>query len=174
MRFQPQSASTAVLLLLAALLPAQVESQQRVPGPVSSLLIGPSRYDLTTSGTGLAGQASLAFRLARRDLLLEPSLGYLTYRNQFGQRNHWFFPELSIQAEFRLGLLRPFAGGGAGAGVASLVGPDRWHGAFHGVAGVRLRLNRGWGGRAQVRIRAVPPGSGHTIDFGFGVVLGPF
>jgi hypothetical protein len=61
-----------------------------------------------------------------------------------------------------------------GAGIASLVGPDRWHGTLHGMAGLRFRLSRGWGGRAQVRIRAVPPWSGHTTDFGFGLIFGVF
>ena len=132
MLVRPQSATAAALLLLAAAFPTRAESQPRASGPESSLLIGPSRYDLISRGTGLAGQASLAFRTLRR-VLLEPSLSYLTHRNQFGQRNHWFFPELSIQAELRWGMLRPYVGGGAGAGVASLVGPDRWHGSLHGV-----------------------------------------
>jgi hypothetical protein len=174
MPIQPQSVGTAAILILIALIPGRAESQRRAPGPEWSLLIGPARYDLTSSGTGFAGQAGLAFRPVRRVLLLEPSLGYLTYRNRFGLRDHWFFPELSIQAEVRLGMLRPFVGGGAGAGVASLVGSDRWHGALHGVTGVRLHLGRDWGGRAEVRIRAVPPWSGHTTDFGFGVILGLF
>jgi hypothetical protein len=173
MRLMPRSACLPVILLLAVLVPARVESQRRTPGPETAFLIGPSRYDLTQSGTGLAGSAGLAFRPVQH-FLLEPSLGYLTYRNEFGQRSHWFFPELSVQAELRAGVFRPFIGGGGGAGVASVVGADRWHASLHGVGGFRLRFGRSWGGRAEVRLRAVPPWSGHTIDFGFGVIRGVF
>ena len=137
------------------------------------LVIGVSRYDLTTSGTGLSGFAALTFHPARR-LLLEPTLGYLTYRNDFGQRTHWFFPELSVQTELRLGTVLPFVGAGGGAGAASRVGSDRWEGTLHAVTGLRVRLGRAWGGRAEVRLRAVPPWSGHTIDFGMGVIGGFF
>jgi hypothetical protein len=159
---------------MAVLVPARLESQRGAPGPETALLIGPSLYDFTGSGTGFSGLAGLAFRPTRRVLLLEPSFGYLTYRNEFGQRSHWFFPELSLQAELQLGILRPFLGGGAGAGVASAVGADRWHGSLHGVAGFRLRLSRGFGGRAEARVRMVPPWSNHTIDFSFGVIRGLF
>ena len=174
MPLTPRPACLPAMLLLAAMVPARAESQRRASGPETSFLLGLSRYDLTQSGTGFAGAAGLAFRPSRRVLLLEPSLGYLTYRNDFGQRTHWLFPELSIQAELRVGILRPFIGGGGGAGVASQVGSDRWHASLHGVGGFRLRLSRSFGGRAEVRLRAVPPWSGHTIDLGFGVIRGLF
>lgn len=146
---------------------------QRSPGPESSVLLGPSRYELTKSGTGFAGKLTVAFR-PTRILVIEPTLGYLTYRNDFGQRTHWFFPELSFQAEARLGRWRPYAGIGGGAGVASLVGREHWEGTLHAAGGLRLRLGRTWGGRAELRWRAVPPWSGHAIDFGFGLARGMF
>ena len=160
-----------VLALL--MVPAVPVWSQRSPGPESSVLVGPSRYELTKTGTGFAGKLTVAFR-PTRILIIEPTLGYLTYRNDFGQRTHWFFPELSFQAEARLGRWRPYAGIGGGAGVASLVGREHWEGTLHATGGLRLRLGRNWGGRAEIRWRAVPPWSGHAIDFGFGLARGMF
>jgi hypothetical protein len=112
-------------------------------------MLGPSRYELTKTGTGFAGKLTVAFR-PTRILVIEPTLGYLTYRNDFGQRTHWFFPELSFQAE------------------------EHWDGTLHATGGLRLRLGRSWGGRAEIRWRAVPPWSGHAIDFGIGLARGMF
>jgi hypothetical protein len=136
------------------------------------LLAGPSPYDLSGSGTGLIVSLGLAFRPAARLLVLEPALGYFTLKNDFGQRSHWFFPELSLQAEARLGGFRPYLGGGGGAGIDARVGSDRWVGTLHVAGGLRLRIGRSWGGRAELRLRAVPPFRGHTLDFGFGLVRG--
>jgi len=162
--------ATLVLALSAGAAPLFA---QRTPGPESSVLVGPAHYDLTKQGTGFAGKLAVAFRPVRM-LVIEPSLGYLTYRNDFGQRNHWFFPELSFQAEAPLGRWKPYVGAGGGVGVASLVGSDHWYGTLHAAGGLRVRLGRTWGARAEIRWRAVPPWSGHTIDFGFGLVRGMF
>lgn len=162
----------ATLALFVGLAPGCVLAQDR-PGPESSLVAGPSPYDLSGTGTGLAVNLGVAFRPAR-GFIVEPGLGFFTYRNDFGQRSHWFFPELSLQAELRAGNLRPYLGVGGGGGVQSRVGSDRWVGTLHGVAGLRLRLGRSWGLRGELRARAVPPFSGHTLDFGLGLVRGMF
>lgn len=163
--------TTIIVTALASTLRASPAQAQGGGGPETSVVAGPAPFDLSGTGTGLAVNLGLAFRPARR-LVVEPGLGFFTYRNDFHQRSHWFFPELSLQAEAQRGRLRPFIGGGGGAGVQSRVGSDRWVGTLHAVAGVRLRIGRGWGGRAELRVRAVPPFSGHTIDFGLGLVRG--
>lgn len=144
---------------------------RRPTGPESSLTAGPSPYALAERGTGFSAHAGLGFRVTRRVLILEPGLGFFIYRNPFKVRTSWFFPELSAQAELRPGGLRPFIGAGAGAGVESLPGSDRWKGTLHAVAGLRLRLGRTWGARAEVRLRGVHA-RGHTIDIGAGIFTG--
>ena len=143
------------------------------PGPESSVMAGPSPYALSGTGTGLGVNLGIAFRPVG-GLVIEPGLGFFTYRNDFKQRSHWFFPELSLQAEVRSGSLRPYVGAGGGAGVQSRVGSDRWVGTLHAVAGLRLRLGQSWGVRGELRARAVPPFSGHTLDVGIGLVRGMF
>ena len=159
------------ILLLSA--PASAQREQGGGGVETSLLAGLVRYDLDRSGTGFGAKADLSFR-PTSGLIIEPGLGFLTYRNQFGQRNNWLFPELSALVEVRVGAMRPFLGGGGGASVAERVGPDRYEATLHGMAGVRFRLGRSWGGRVEVRVRAVPPWRGHTADFELGVVRGMF
>ncbi|HEV8455813.1 MAG TPA: hypothetical protein VGQ24_13015 [Gemmatimonadales bacterium] len=164
-------AAFAAICLLAGMLPVSAVAQ-RTPGPELSILAGPSPYHLSKSGTGVAISAGLAFRPTQRVLVVEPGLGFFFFRNDFGQGSHWFFPEVSVQAEAGLGSIRPFVGGGGGIGIEARIGSDRVVGTLHAVAGVRLRLATGWGARAEVRWRGVPPGSGHTADFCFGFVRG--
>lgn len=168
-----RSAGWAVSVTLAlAVLPPPVAAQ-RAPGPESSVTVGPSFYHFTRSGTGFAGKAALSFRPGHRVLVIELGLGYVTYHNDFGARIHWLFPELSAQAEGHLGAVRPYLGVGAGGGVLSQVGQDRFEGTLHGAGGVRLRLGRGWGARVEVLVRAVHA-SGHSVDVGAGFVRGIF
>lgn len=167
-------AALAGFLVSTILLPLPAAGQRRArAGPESAILIGYSRNNLSDRDDGFTGFAGLAFPVGRR-LLVEPALGYLTYRNDFGQRTHWLFPELSIQAQLRVGAVRPFLGIGGGAGIASRVGSDHWEGTLLGTGGIRLQLARGWGGRAEIRGRAVPPWSGHSFDFNLGVIRGFF
>ena len=166
-------AGLACVLVLGFALPFAQAVAQQAPGPETSLILGPSDYDLSTgSGTSFAVSAALAFRPTHGVLVVEPSLGYLTYHNDFHQRAHWFFPELSFQAEAAKGNLRPFIGGGGGVGIGSRVGGNRYEATLHALAGLRLRLGSGWGARVEVRLRSVHPFSGHTADVGIGVVRG--
>lgn len=157
--------------VFAAAIP-ETAGAQRGLGPESAILLGPAPYDLAKSGTGLAVHLGLALRPAPRVLLLEPALGFFFFKNDFGHTVHWFFPELSLQAETVLGPARPYLGGGAGFGVETQVGSDRVIGTLHAGAGLRLRLGRGWGARAEARWRGAPPGSGHLVDLGLGIVRG--
>lgn len=170
----PVGSLRGITLWLAAsvALSASLEAQpRRRGGPESSLTAGPSPYELSESGTGFSAHAGVGFRLTRRVLILEPGLGFFIYRNPFKVRSTWFFPELSAQAELRPAGLRPFIGAGAGAGVESLPGSDRWKGTLHAVAGLRLRLGKTWGARAEVRLRGVYA-RGRTLDIGIGAFTG--
>jgi hypothetical protein len=166
---------TAMRVLLFAFGVALVGPAAAQSGPASetSVTVGPARYDLASSGHGFAGEGSIALR-ARSPLVIELGLGYFTRRNDFGQRVNWFFPELSAELEARLGRWRPFFGAGGGFGIESRFASDSWKPTLHGLAGLRLRLGRSWGARADLRWRAVPPFSGHTVDLGLGIVRGMY
>ena len=140
----------------------------------TALILGPSPYDLSGTGTGFAVNAGIAVPVLRQVLILEPSLGIFTYSSQFGNRTHWLFPELSLQAQARLGGVRPYLGGGMGAGTAGLSGPARWQITLHGVAGMRVHLGGRWGVRGEMRLRSVDPFHGNTVDLGIGVTRRSF
>jgi len=127
---------------------------------------GPSPYDLSGTGTGAAGAVLLAWS-PLRGLVVEPGVTVFTYNSQFDERTTWLFPELSIQGELPLGRVRPFLGGGAGGGfVAS--GAGQTVATLHAVGGLRIALGKGWDGLGEMRVRAVRPWTGNTVDFLFG------
>lgn len=167
----PRLLIALALLLVVAPGPAESQTRRRAE---TSLLIGPSPYDLSGTGTGFIVRGALAGALVARSLLLEGAFGYFTYVTQFDRRNHWLFPEVTIQLEGRLGRLRPYAGAGVGLGVESRVGPDRWEETLHGAAGFRVLLGGEWAARGELRLRSVSPWSGNTADFGIGVARGVF
>jgi len=129
--------------------------------------VGPSPYDLSGTGTGVAGAVLLAWA-PLRGLVVEPGVTVFTYRSQFDERTTLLFPELSIQGELPLGRIRPFLGGGAGGGfVAS--GTGETVATLHAVGGVRIALGKGWGALGEMRVRAVRPWTGDTVDFLLGI-----
>jgi hypothetical protein len=129
--------------------------------------VGPSPYDLSGTGTGAAGAVLLAWA-PLRGLVVEPGVTVFTYRSQFDERTTLLFPELSVQGELPLGRIRPFLGGGAGGGfVAS--GTGSTVATLHAVGGVRMALGNDWGALGEMRVRAVRPWTGNTVDFLFGV-----
>lgn len=160
-----------IALLLTAV-PAMAQGSR--PPIESALLLGPSPYDLSGTGTGFAVNAGIAVPVLRQVLLLEPSLGVFTRTSQFGNREHWLFPELSLQAQARVGGVRPYLGGGIGAGTVGLSGPARWRFTLHGLAGVRAHLSGRWGVRGELRVRSVDPFQGNTVDLGIGVTRTSF
>ena len=158
-------------MLLAGLTTA-APAQERGPGPESSLLLGPSTYDLSGTGTAFALNFGSASRLAGRTLLFEPNFGYFTYITQFGSRRHYLFPELGIQLQAWLGSIRPYLGGGIGAGIDTKGGPSQFDFTMHAAAGVRIHLFGSWGARFEIRARAVEPFRGSTTNFGLGLTRG--
>jgi len=164
------AAAGAALLILA---PARALAQYR-RGPETSVVVGPSFYRLESSGTGFAGRAGLAFRLRGGPLLLEPGLSFLTLRNEFHARITWFFPEFGLLAEANQGPVRPFLGAGAGFGVESHVGSDRWQIALHTAAGLRIQVGNSWGIRVEGRLRSVHPFRWRTLDLSAGFVQGMY
>jgi hypothetical protein len=153
------------LTLVALLLPVRPGAAQgRLALAVAA---GPSPYDLAGTGTGTSGAAFLAWRPAR-GLVVEPGVTVFSYRSQFGERTSLLFPELSVQGELVLGTFRPFIGGGAG-GSFGLEGAGETALTLHAVGGTRVDLSDAWSLLGEMRIRAVRPWTGNTVDFLFGV-----
>jgi hypothetical protein len=155
----------AVLTLLAflsAVRPAPAQGRLAL-----GVAAGPSPYDLAGTGTGTAIGGFLPWRPAR-GLVVEPGLTVFSYRSQFDERTNLVLPEVSIQGELVLGGLRPFLGGGAG-GAFALSGVPSTTVTLHAVGGARLDVGQTWGLLGEMRIRAVHPWTGNTVDFLFGV-----
>ena len=130
-------------------------------------LAGPSPYDLSGTGTGFAAALEFNWR-PTPGLVIEPGVTYFTYQSQFSQQIHYLMNELSVQGELPLGRVRPFLGGGAG--FAQVIDEDDDAVAtLHAVAGLRVDLDRDWGARAELRLRAVRPWTGNTADILFGL-----
>lgn len=165
----------ALLLgLLAAGLPSAARAQDRGPNSELTLVAGPSVYELSGSGTSVAVNLGVTTSLYRNILLFQPNFGYFTYRTAFGHRTSWLFPEVGLQVQAHLGTVRPYVGGGLGAGGQTLGNQGKWEVTLHAAAGVRARLAGRWGLQAEVRLRAVDPWQGHTTDIGLGVTHAAF
>lgn len=162
-------AGTALLLGGSATI---ATGQQHGPGPESSLILGPSAYDLSGRGTAFALNFGSTSRLVGRTLLVEPNFGYFTYTTQFGTRRHFLFPEVGVQIQAWLGSLRPYLGAGIGAGIDTKGGPSQLDLTLHAATGVRVQLSGLWGVRLEARLRAVDPFRGNTTNFGVGVTRG--
>ena len=143
--------------------------REPVNGPQTSVLLGAASYDFSGTGTAVVINAGFALRPLRRILIIEPGLGYLTYKNDFQVRSHWIFPEVSVQVEAPLQNVRPYLGGGAGAGIQTQVGRGHTVFTLHVAGGVRIRAARNWGIRLETRLRSVDPFEGRSLDFGAGV-----
>jgi hypothetical protein len=128
---------------------------------------GPSPYDLSGTGTAFAAGVRAPWQ-AQSWLVIEPGIGFLSYEEQFGDRLTYLFPELSIQGQLRLGRARPFLGGGAG-GAFVVGGEGETVETLHGVVGTRVDMSPVWTLSGEMRVRAVRPWSGSTVDFLFGV-----
>lgn len=158
------SGSLAAVGLLALPLAAQGQGHGEI-----AVTAGPSSYDLSGTGTALAGRASLSLAPGNGILVLEPSVGYFRYETQGDLHRNWILPELSLQLRARGGMLRPYAGVGAGIGFESGDGPSRQELTVHGVVGLRIPVSRATTVRGELRVRAVDPFVGTMADFGFGL-----
>lgn len=165
----PLSALGAAVALAALVSPAGAQQEVRTE---TSLLLGPAPYDLSGTGTGFAAKLGVTSRLGRGVFLIEPSLGYFRYTTQFGGLSQWIFPELGIEAEGRLGSVRPYLGTGIGAGFETRTASNQVEFTMHAAAGLRLRLGGSWGARVEARLRSIDPFSGRTTDIGFGITRG--
>jgi hypothetical protein len=113
------------------------------------------------TGTGLAVGGRFSYPVSRQ-LILEAGLTY--FHGAVAERS--LFPEFSIQLAFPFEAWWPDIGIGGGFQQILEEGGGN-NGTVHGAAGVRRRLSRHWGVRAEVRGRVIVPTS-FMADFTFG------
>ncbi|MGE3703866.1 MAG: hypothetical protein AB7I13_01250 [Vicinamibacterales bacterium] len=135
-----------------------------------SLTLGPSPYDLSGVGTAFAANAGFAWRPVGTGLVVEAGAGLFRYVDQGSSRVTWLFPELSVQGELPVGRAFPYLGGGVGYGRQSSAFGSSWEPTLHLVGGLRIQTGSSWGLRTEMRIRAVDPFGGNTVDFGAGLI----
>ncbi len=153
--------------LIARGAPAAAQLLDR-PSPAVSFLAGPSSYDLSGTGTGVA--AAIRFEVpSGRILIIEPGIGFFRYRTQFGQSIKYLLPEISLQIQPGRGPVRPYVGVGAGFSEY-LTGPGASPATVHAVAGIRARIAGNFGVRGELRIRGLDPfHGGRMSDVVFGL-----
>jgi hypothetical protein len=134
---------------------------QSVSALESSVLVGPSSYDLSGTGTTFAVAGQVAYSPVRA-LYVEGGITYFEYTTQGNRRDRFAFPEISIQGAIPLGPVSPYVGVGGGFTIAHVLL------TLHAVGGVRVRAGSRWGMRGELRVRAVDPWGASTADFMFG------
>ena len=156
------AALSGVLLLVA---PAS--AAQRVTAPALTLSAGLTEYDLSGVGNGRIAGARIALPVGRA-FVLEPAVMYFRYQPQFGARVTYLFPEVTFQAQARLGELRPYLGAGAGM-YAAFAGSFDMDVTIHAATGFRIDVAERWGVRFEGRLRSLGPLGGNISDVSVGV-----
>ena len=162
----PAIVTATVLAVLLVHRPSAAQTQ--TSGTAIALVAGPFQYDLSGTGTSVFGAARLEIPLARY-LLLEPGLTFGRYDAQFGSAVSLLFPEVQIQVGGTRGQVNPYLGAGVGPAFAFSNGASDTELALSGAVGVRVRLTREWGARAELRVRAIDPFAGTTAEWGLGI-----
>jgi hypothetical protein len=163
-------AGACAALGLCVLSAARAQAQE-IPPPAAALVVGWAQYDL--SGTG-----GTPFEALRADLPMAPwlyaelSFGTLRYTSQGGASIRHLTTEVQLQGTVPFGRLHPYLGAGAGGffdlrkqrGGAQFARPT-----FSGAGGLRVTLPRGFGARAELRVRGIGKSFGATIaEWGIG------
>lgn len=143
-----------------------ISGQEARPFSVA-VLVGPTTYDLSGTGTSLvlAGEFDYVPVTA---VVLEAGLTYFGYTAQSGDEVRFLFPEVSVQGQVPIGPVRPYVGGGVGRSIVIAGGRDNQL-TLHVVGGLQVQLNSTWGMRGELRVRAIDPFGASMGDFAFGV-----
>lgn len=153
-------------------------AQEEFPTASLALVAGPTHYSLQArhSGRLLALRlASPLVPLGTDHWLVEPSLGYESYRADSGQRHHVLVSEVQLQARTGATPVQPYAG--MGGGVALSQGaptpsgrhPTVLHLTFSAGVGIRIAAAQGWGLVGEVRLRRLALFRGWTRELTAGV-----
>ena len=160
-----------LLIPRAADLPAQYRSGQRGIG----LRLGASPYDLDATGTAVVLGPQVDYALSKT---LVGELGIILFDHyateDFGggvliasNRTRLLLPELSLQAQARIGRFQPYILGGGGVAIR-LNGSVAGGNTLHGGLGTRIRVGESTMLRFEARARAIGS-AGETVDLTAGI-----
>lgn len=168
---------TGVLVLVAGLARCAA-AQEEYPTASLTLVAGPTHYSLQ----GRHGGGLIALRLASPLVplgtdhwLVEPNLGYESYRADSGQRRHVLVSEVQLQARTGATAVQPYAGLGGGLafsqGTPTPAGrhPTVWHLTFSAGVGIRVSVAQGWGLAGELRLRRLALFQGWTRELTAGL-----
>jgi hypothetical protein len=147
-----------------------------VPGPLGAqapertvgVLAGFSHYDLARTGTAPVAALRVGLPVGG-PFLVEPGIGYLTYDGRSRGRVHHLLPEVQLRVARPGRRLTPYLGLGAGVSVEGRPGPAVTELTVSGATGVMVRLGGGVHLVAELRMRAIDPWAGRTVDWGLGL-----
>ena len=156
------------LLAVAGSLGARRLEAQMARRIAIGVVAGPTRYDL--SGTGTAATGAVRLDLTGYPfLVIELGLGYFHYRTQGGAGLTYLLPEISAQLQATVGVVRPYFGVGIGVAEPSSGTITSNLQTLHVTTGARFDLDRHWTLRAEGRLRWVDPFKGSMLDLTAGV-----
>jgi hypothetical protein len=152
----------------AALSATPAAAQDAARRPVIGITVGATQFDLAGTGTEAFGAVRVQVPLTRV-FILEPGVGTFSYRPYdlpAAPRHRLWFPELQVQAQVRLGSVRPYLGAGGGAALIRVDGRTEIEETLSAAAGLRVDLPAGFSAGGELRVRAVNPWTGTTADWG--------
>jgi hypothetical protein len=160
---------TISLVLVVALASITDTVAQTASRPTASLLVGPSPYDLSGTGTGFTIGAWIDYPVFSF-LRIEGGSAYFQYTTPYGTGYRYLLPEVGFRLGAPIGPLLPYLGGGGGIAF-TVSGRDDTSWTLHAVLGLRARLAGRIGVRAEFRLRSVDPFHGNMGDVVGGVVV---
>ena len=166
------AATVLIATLLLVVTPGEAQLRrrdrpERHGGPGLSLLLGPTKYDLSGTGTTGIGELRLDNPIGQV-FVIDFGLGVFRYESQFNQKITHLLTEVSLQAQVPNRAVRPYVGVGGGF-AEYLSGRGATYGILHVAVGLRADLSEGWGVEGEARARSIDPFTGHTLDLVFGV-----
>lgn len=157
-----------VALAIAAAAPAEAQDEMT---PSAALVGGVFQYDLSGTGAVPFGGVRLFLPL-HAWIAVEPAITYAAYESEADDEIPLLVPEVQLQGRLESGRVDPFLGIGIGGAFdlrKNRGGKELVVSSYSAGAGARVRLGRGWSGRAELRLRAVDGFAGSVAEWTLGI-----
>ena len=157
----------SVIMLATAAVPGSRAAKAQQPEAAFGVAGGWLQYDLSGVGDTFFGAVRIEMPLSSI-VLLEPGITFSRYDAQLGSKVSLLFPEMQIQLQGR-GVASPYIGMGAGPAFAFRSGWSDIQLSLSAALGLRVRIKQQWRVGGELRIRAIDPFAGTTVEWGLGV-----